>query len=115
MEYFNGILCISSKELIRTDINPDGLISKGVYDYWIHYRKHIKIIRRGCNETPTLIEFDSLPSKFRQLVKYRFGDQEVASGTENIMKYLSRDKKAVRFFRNYRVGGENKKSLPDAV
>lgn len=114
MEYYNGILCISGKELIRTDANPNGIISKGGYDSWV-YRKLINVVRRGggSEDTPALIEFDSLPPKYKKLAKDRFGDPEVESQKEGIMKYLELDSQAITYFKNYRVGyDDNAKGLP---
>lgn len=117
MEYYNGILCISGKELIRTDSNPNGLISKGGYDSWV-YRKRINVVRRGggSEETPALIEFDSLPPKYKKLAKDRFGDPEVESQKEGIMEYLELDQEAIEFFKLHKVGyDDNEKGLPDDV
>ena len=115
MEDYNGILCISGKLLIRTEENPNGLISKGGYDSWVN-RRRIKVVRRGCNETPALIEFDSLPPKYKQLAKERFGDPEVESQKKGIMDYLEHDHQAIEYFKTYKVGyEENEKGLPDDI
>lgn len=115
MEYYNGILCISGKELIKSEMNTQGIISEGGYNSWV-YRKRINVVRRGCNETPALIEFASLPSKYKDLAKKRFGDPEVESQKKNIQDYLEPDQEAIDFFKQYKVAyKDNEKGLPDDI
>lgn len=115
MQYYNGILCISGSQLIISDDNPNGLLSLPNYKYYISKNK-LNVIRRGCYGTPALIEFDSLPAKYKEMVKERFGDPEVESQKEGIMKYLEHDSQAVQFFRLIKIGyDDSEKSLPDDV
>jgi len=116
MEYYNGILCISGSQLIISDENPNGVMPEGTF-YSLSYRKRFNIIRRGGGEgSPALIEFDSLPEKYKQLAKDRFGDPQVESQKQGIMEYLEHDQSAINFFETHRVGyEENEKGLPDDV
>lgn len=116
MEYYNNILCISGKELIRTEDNPNGLISKGGYDSWVN-RKKINVVRPGKGEgSPALIELDSLPPKYKAMAKDLVVDPETEAQKENLLKYLEPDREAVEFFKNYRVGyDDNEKGLPEKV
>lgn len=115
MEYYNGILCISGKELIISDSNPKGLLSKPNYDYYIS-KNRLNVIRRACYATPALIEFASLPSKYKDLAKKRFGDPEVESQKKNIQDYLEPDQEAIDFFKQYKVAyKDNEKGLPDDI
>lgn len=61
---FNGTLCISGSELIISDKNPNGILSLSNYST-LQKRKRINVLRRGCCGSPALIEFDSLPQKYR--------------------------------------------------
>lgn len=115
MENYNGILCISGNLLIISEDNPNGLLSKPNYDYYIS-KNRLNVIRRGCYGTPALIEFDSLPPKYKKLAIDRFGNPEVKSQKEGIMKYLEIDQEAIKFFKLHEVGyEENTKRLPDDV
>jgi hypothetical protein len=67
LEYFNDILCISGSELIRSDKNPQGFISKPLYDKMV--LKGMKVVRRGTYSQPALVAFDSIPSKYQDLIK----------------------------------------------
>lgn len=68
MEYYNGILCISGSELIRSETNPTGVMLLNTY-MSLKKRHQINVVRRGCNSTPALIEFDSLPVRYREMVE----------------------------------------------
>ncbi|MFR9165026.1 MAG: kinase [Dysgonomonas sp.] len=121
MEEYNGILCISGSLLIISEDNPDGIMSLSMYRKLAYTnkregKKSLNIVRRGCNETPALIEFDSLPPKYKKLAKERFGDPEVESQKEGIMEYLELDSQAIEFFKLHKVGyDDNEKGLPDDV
>lgn len=116
MEYYNGILCISSRELTRSENNPMGLISYEAYKKMVT-RKRIRVVRQGKGEgNYALIEFDSLPPKYKQLAKERIDNPEVEAKKEKIMKYLEVDPAAVDFFKNHRIGyDDNEKGLPENI
>ena len=116
MEYYKDILCISGADLVITESNPNGLVPLTTYINW-SIRKRINIVRRGGGEGfPALIEFDSLPAKYRQMAKVRFGDPQVESQKQGIMKYLEHDLKAIDFFKKHKVDyEENEKGLPDKI
>lgn len=59
MEIYNGILCISSTEVIITEMHTDGLVSQGMYNK-LTGGKQVNVIRKGCYTTPALIEYESL-------------------------------------------------------
>jgi len=118
MEYYNGILCISGKELIRTESNPNGIISLDIYRQLAYVRKKLKIQKRGGGEeNPVLVTYDSLPPKYKLMAKERHGDPEVESQKEGIMKILEHDKDAIAFFKNYRVSydDDNERGLPEDI
>lgn len=115
MEMYNGILCISGRELIQTADNPRGIVPKGTYDAWVT-RKKVAVLRRGCRETPALIAFDSLPAKYQALAYERFGNPQVAAEREGIMRYVEADAEAARWFAEYRYpSGDELRSLPEEV
>ncbi len=116
MEHYNGILCISGRELIRSEYNPNGLVPDTTYRNWTN-RKRIKVLRAGKGEgNYALIQFDSLPPKYQQLAKERFGDPEVESQKQGIMDYLELDQAAIDYFKNFRVGYDsNEKGLPEDI
>lgn len=116
MEYFNNTLCITGRELIQSDANPEGLVSKNTYQSWVT-RKKVLVLRQGKGEgNYALIALESLPEKYRKLAKLKFGDPEIEARREGLMKHLEEDREAARWFADYRIGyDDNEKSLPDEV
>lgn len=68
MEYYNNILAVESQWMI-----DEGIISAGNYRK-LSYLNKIHVLRRGCNATPALVEYESLPERFKQKVKDIVGD-----------------------------------------
>ncbi|MDL2254992.1 kinase [Parabacteroides sp. OttesenSCG-928-K15] len=115
MEYYNGILCISGKEFIRSEQNPDGLISVGGYKNLIN-RKRIVVARRGGGEgSPALIVYDSLPSKYRKEIEDRSKeDLETLTQKKKLIDLIEPDQDAVEFFYNHTIEyNDNVKGLPE--
>lgn len=98
MEYYNDILCVSGNELIQSDRNPNGLISKSLWD---KLRKSARIVRRACNGQTALIEFKSLPLKYRDLVAEKLGNPNEQAVTQPFKDKIVADAKAVSFYGNY--------------
>jgi len=114
MEYYNGILCITGREFIRSEHNPNGFISKGGYDSLV-YRKRINIVRPGKGEGYySLIDYNSLPSKYKEAIqKIKGDDLECAAQKEGIFNNMEPDQDAVDFFYNYTIEyKDNIKGLP---
>lgn len=68
MEYYNNILAVESRWMIDS-----GIMTIAQYDHSVA-RKQIHVLRRGCNATPALVEYESLPERFKQKVKDIVGD-----------------------------------------
>lgn len=115
MEYYNGILCISGTKLIRSESNPEGLMAEGTLKS-LSYRRRLNVIRSGGGEgRPALIEFASLPQKYRKAAKEAFGiDVETAAKTKGLLDSIGHDEKARIFYRDYRITYDNniEKGLP---
>ena len=114
---YNGIICISGDKLIKTEANPNGIMSFSMYRKLAYTKKKLEILRQGKGEgNHALITFESLPPKYQQLAKDRFGDPVVESQKEGIMEYLELDQEAIEFFKLHKVGyDDNEKGLPDDV
>lgn len=67
MDYYNNILCVSHPELV------DRLIPMTTYVN-LYNRKQIRVVRRGCNNRPALIEYSSLPEWLKTAVREKYGD-----------------------------------------
>jgi hypothetical protein len=90
MEYFNNTLCITGAELMQH-------IPKGTYDAMVA-RKQLNVVRRGCYGTPALIEFDSIPLRYKNL--FQNVDQE-KKGVTPFRECIKQDHKAIEFYSNY--------------
>lgn len=107
MEYFNDILCVSGSELIQTELNPNGLISKSLWD---KLRKTANVVRRGCNGQSALIEFKSLPMKYRNLISEKLGNPTEQAISKPFKDKIIADGAAVSFYSNYKL--DDSRNLP---
>lgn len=102
MELYQGKWCISGSELIISPENPDGVMS--IYTYKnLYLRGKITVLRRGCRNTPALIEFDSLPMRYQEQYLDKLGYDPRDAGVEKngIAKSLERDETAREFFKKH--------------
>lgn len=109
MEYYNGKLCISYDDLTKGDIKSDNLVDMPIISIAnyrnLYNRKKIKVVRRGCLGTPALIEYDSLPPRFKALVIAKYGDPKEASKQHVLKDMIVDDLKAQDFFSKYTFDG----------
>lgn len=110
MEYLGNILCITGGELIRSDKNPDGVISEACYKK-LTVRKKINVVRRACYGSPALVEYDSLPARYREAWEARHGDPHARRKFAPFAERLHEDADAYNVFTAYTYDGERK--LPD--
>lgn len=63
MQYHNGALCVSAREII-----DQGIMTKTTYEA-LAKRGRIRVLQRGCRACPALIDIDSLPEAYRARVR----------------------------------------------
>lgn len=94
MEYYDGKLCISKRELVDSHI-----VSESNYRNWTT-RRRVEIARRGGGNADgyALVIVDSLPTKYRDAVRAKFGsgDEVLAAGW--FRENYERDMAAVAWF-----------------
>jgi hypothetical protein len=101
MELYKGKWCITGSELIISPENPDGFMTWTTYIN-LTKRKQINVLRRGCRNTPALIEFDSLPMRYRDQIIEQIGfDPRVKPPHNCIATSLERDEQAREFFKKH--------------
>lgn len=110
MYQYNGILCISGSDLIISDKNPNGFLSKSNYDKLSRSAK-LSVVRKACYGTPALISIDSLPEKYKALIKDKFGDPAQAADNKTFVDQIEKDSRAVEYFTSYRL--EDGRALPN--
>lgn len=113
MEYFQNKLCISGSELIISPGNPYGVMSMVDYKSYRN-RGRINVVRRGCRNTPALVEFESLPGKYIQRIIGQLGADPRQHTTENgIARSMEKDTEARDFYVDYRL--PNGEALPEGA
>lgn len=116
MEIHNGIVYVSGPELIRSETNPDGVMSEAYYKK-LRGSKRLQAKHRACYGKSALIAYDSLPDKYRAMLASRYGDpaEEVRRRQErrNTIGYdVTIDLAADAYYRGYIVP-ETGKHLPE--
>lgn len=104
MEYLNDILCLTFDELVPA------ILSKPNYDQ-SKARDIITVHGLGGNGRKVLIEFKSMPPKYRGKVREIYGDPYVYAAKQPILNALVWDQEAQRFYREYLLPTGDK--LPD--
>lgn len=103
MKFLNGsILCLEGCEFIQHKDNPDGLVPKGTYDS-LKSKSKIVVHGRGGNGSQVLIEFETMPDMYKELVRSRFGDPYEYMAKEPIRELIRPDAKAIEYFERYRL------------
>lgn len=108
MEYFNNTLCVSGATLIMRDGNPDGLISKSLWDKWV--KNGANVVRRACNGQTALIDYNSIPQKYRDMIAAKYGAPSEQAKVKPFKDKIVTDGKAVTFYSNYQLA--DGRSLP---
>jgi len=99
MEYYNNILCVSGSEIIRSEINQGGLISKDLWDKWV--KKGVKVVRRACYGQPSLIDFNTIPVKYRNMIAEKMGVPSEEATIKPFKERITTDANAVTFYTNF--------------
>lgn len=106
-EYYNNTLTVSARNLI-----DNGIMSEDNYRK-MTTRKVIRVVRRGCLNTPALIDYNSLPERFRKVMELEFGDPTKKALSNVLEQYIIQDTKAIEFYSSYEV--EPDRYLPQDV
>lgn len=103
MEIYNNILCISSSEMIISQANTVGVVAINMYRKLTRERV-INVVRRGCYTTPALIEYASLPQRYRTQWERMHGDPNVKVSLNPLIERLRADDQALKFYTDYTLG-----------
>ncbi|MCE9538450.1 MAG: hypothetical protein K8R85_04425, partial [Bacteroidetes bacterium] len=110
MEYHNNILCVSGTELIITEANPSGLISESLWKKW--QRDGASVVRRACYGKPSLIDLNTIPFKYRNLIAEKFGAPVEQSTVKTFKDKITPDANAITFYSNYLLS--DGRNLPES-
>lgn len=96
MLYYNNILAVESQWLIDNVI-----ISQANYNY-MTYNHKLNVLRRGCNSTPALVEYDSIPERFKVKIKEVLGCNPYDAVRQNrIADLIEHSPEASSFFDSF--------------
>ena len=97
VEYYENKLGITANFLIE-----ERILSKSNYDALV-MRNKVQLLRRGGNGRTALIEYSSIPDRFRSEIEKRIGDPRKVQKHQFFRSFLTTDKKALEFFSNYQL------------
>lgn len=104
-EYYNNKLCVQGGWLY----GESAIMSQN--NFRRLSRLYFNTIRRACKNTPALIEFESIPERFRKVIIDQFGDPYATTKHIQFKDYLEFDTKAADYFKNYTL--DNGEALPE--
>ncbi len=105
MKYLNGnILCLTYDELVPV------IMPKGTYDS-CKSRGNITIHGRGGNGREVLVEYESLPFKYKKAVQDQYGNPYEFMAKQPILDMIQMDHKAQEFYTGYVL--PNSMKLPE--
>lgn len=96
VDYVNNNLAIEAGWLI-----DQGITSKDNYDAYVKRHK-IRVVRRGCRNTPAMIDYESMPDRFKRAVVEKLGRspyQDVKKSQIEIN--IEHDAKLSQYFDDY--------------
>ena len=100
LDYFDNKLCIQADWLI-----DEGILSFSNYKLLI-YRKKLNRLQRGGNGRKALIEYSSIPERFRKLIVAKLGyDPSKQARHHFFRQHIKIDKEALTYFANYQLPG----------
>lgn len=110
MEYFNRIVCVTYEDLTS---GKDAIMKKEALVSLLRRHPHLRI-SRGCRSNNALIDYYSLPLRYRQLFEEKHGDPKELLEKEAVKATLVFDSEARAFFTGYRYdkGTETNTGLP---
>lgn len=94
MERFNDKVVLTGEEIIGnvcTAANYRNLTQRG----------SLKVVRRGCRNTPALIDYETMPEKYKQIVIKLYGDPVKVLSTNQLSNLVEHDQNARDFFNSY--------------
>lgn len=105
-QLYNNTLCIAASGVIKSDDNPEGIISKEVWQK-LPYRHGAKVLQKGGNGRTSLIAWNTVPGRFQEEIKKAYGDPEKTAKKSAFMRLVNfQDVKAATFFMQYEISGK---------
>lgn len=100
MQYYNNILTVEARWLIA-----EGIMTEVNYRNLTN-RKDIRIVRRGCRCKEALVDYESMPERFRRKVDAIVKDPYKAVRTNTIEEYIAHSAEASEYFDTFVTGDD---------
>lgn len=98
--YYNNILCVEAGWLIDEQI-----LSKANYDQ-LKSRGHVNVVRSGCRNTPALVSWDSIPTRFKDVIRHKIGgDPYQTVKISQLQERITDSVEVSSFFQDYIIAG----------
>lgn len=94
MQKFENRIALTGDEVIGN------ICTKANYD-WMTRVGHMRVLRRGCKGTPALIDYESMPDRYKKLVIERFGDPVKVLSQNQLAGLVKHDLEARDFYNSY--------------
>ena len=101
MEYFNKIVCVTYAELINCS-DGEPVINRNTLDSMLRRKPYLRIQRGGGLESCALIDYLSLPERYRIRFEQKYGDPVELIKEKCMKDRLKIDDAARTFFEDYR-------------
>ncbi len=96
MEFYNNILSVEARWLI-----DQGILSADNYDI-LKRRGKIKVVRRACKNTTALVDYRTIPPRFRDKIERKLGGNPFDIVKKKHISQIEIDYQAFEYFSNYR-------------
>ncbi len=107
MELFGNILAVTMHDLTRSD-DGEAVMTMAIYDHLVK-RGQVNVLQRACRCKKALIEYHSLPERFRARFEIKYGDPEKTMKQEELP--LAADIEAQKYYFQYLL--PNGEHLPE--
>ena len=97
MQYYNNILTIEANWLIE-----QGIMSQANYKLLSH-RQDIRVVRRGCRGQEALVDYESMPERFRRKVDAIVKDPYKAVKYNMLAEQIVHSTEASEFFESFKL------------
>lgn len=97
MEWFGNKIAVTMYDLTRSD-DGEAVMKMHQYEYLIK-SEQVNILQRACRCKKALIEYSSLPERFRTRFEVKYGDPDKIMTQEKIV--LQADPSAQKFYHDY--------------
>ena len=99
MQYYKANLCVEASWLVES-----GVMTESNYRN-LSSRHDIRVVRRGCRGVAALVDYESLPGRFKESIVRLLGNPYDYVKENALVRYVSPSPEAADYFDSYLVDG----------